>query len=52
MGKKFSFADKSNIPYTLIVGEEEVKQEKYTLRDMETGEQEMLSIEEILLVLK
>ena len=52
MGKKFGFADKLDIPYTLIVGEEEVKQEKYTLRDMETGEQEMLSIEEILLVLK
>ena len=51
MGKKFGFADKLDIPYTLIVGEEEVKQEKYTLRDMETGEQEMLSIEEILLAL-
>ncbi len=52
MGKKFSFADKSNIPYTLIVGEEEVKQEKYTLRDMETGEQKMLSVEDLLSALR
>lgn len=52
MGKKFGFADKEDIPYTLIVGEEEIKEEKYTLRNMETGEQEMLSIEEILSILK
>ncbi|NLV77305.1 MAG: histidine--tRNA ligase [Tissierellia bacterium] len=52
MGKKFGYADKLGIPYTLIIGEEEIKQGRYSLRDMETGKQEMLSIEELLLVLK
>ncbi|CCQ94077.1 hypothetical protein CULT_1660005 [[Clostridium] ultunense Esp] len=48
MGKKFGFADKLNIPYALIIGEEEVKQSKYTLRNMGTGDQTMFSIDEIL----
>ncbi|MCF6461940.1 histidine--tRNA ligase [Clostridium sp. Cult1] len=48
MGKKFGFADKLNIPYALIIGEEEVKQSKYTLRNMKTGDQIMFSIDEIL----
>ncbi len=52
MGKKFSYADKLGIPYTLIIGEEEVKQERYSLRNMETGNQEMLSLEKLLLILK
>ncbi|GFN36057.1 histidine--tRNA ligase [Tepidimicrobium xylanilyticum] len=48
MGKKFGFADKLNIPYAIIIGEEEIKENKYTFRNMKTGEQAMLSIEEIL----
>ncbi len=52
MGKKFGYADKLNIPYALIIGEEEINQGKYTLRNMESGEQNMLSIEELLLSLR
>ncbi|MCF6465969.1 histidine--tRNA ligase [Clostridium sp. Cult2] len=52
MGKKFGFADKLNIPYAIIIGAEEVKENKYTLRNMKTGEQTMLSIEDILSSLK
>ena len=48
MGKKFGFADRGDIPYTLIIGEEEIQQKKYSLRNMKTGEQNMLSIEEII----
>ncbi|NLW40970.1 MAG: histidine--tRNA ligase [Tissierellia bacterium] len=48
MGKKFGYADKLNIPYVIIIGEEELKENKYTLRDMKTGEQFMLTLEEIL----
>lgn len=48
MGKKFGYADKLNIPYVIIIGEEELKENKYTLRDMRTGEQFMLTLEEIL----
>lgn len=52
MGKKFGFADKSDIPYVAIIGTDEIKEEKYTLRDMKTGEQEMLSLEEIVDIVK
>ncbi|MCF6461637.1 histidine--tRNA ligase [Clostridium sp. Cult3] len=51
MGKKFGFADKLDIPFTLVIGEEEIKQGRYSLRNMETGEQEMLSMEELITTL-
>lgn len=52
MGKKFNYADKLNIPYTIVIGEEEAKNEVYSLRDMKTGEQESLSMDEVLNRLK
>lgn len=52
MGKKFGYADKLNIPYALVIGEEEIKVNKYNLRDMKTGEQRLLSKEELISVLK
>lgn len=48
MGKKFGYADKGNIPYVIIIGSDEIEAQKYTLRDMKTGEQEMLSLEDII----
>lgn len=50
--KKMKYADKWNIPYVIIVGEEEVKNQRYALKDMKTGEQKELSIEEIINELK
>ena len=43
---KFKYADKLQIPYVAIIGEEEVKNGTLSLKNMETGEQEQLSIEE------
>ena len=48
LSKKFKFADALNIPYSIVLGEDEVKNSIYTLKNMETGEQESLSIEEII----
>ena len=45
--KKMKYADKWNIPYVIIIGEDEVKTELYTLKNMQTGEQEKLSAEGI-----
>ena len=45
---KFSYANKLEIPYMIIIGEEEVQKGKYTLKDMVTGEQKIMSKEEIL----
>ncbi len=52
MGKKFNYADKLNIPYVIVVGEEEVKSGLYSFRNMKTGEQESLSLEDIVNCLK
>lgn len=52
MGKKFGYADKLDVPYAIVIGEEEIKEELYSLRDMKTGDQEKLSAEEIIERLK
>lgn len=52
MGKKFSYADKLGIPYVIVVGEDEVKLGKFKLKNMETGEQNELEIEQIIEKLK
>lgn len=44
---KFKYADKLGIPYVIVIGEEEAKTKALTLKNMETGEQETLSIEDI-----
>ena len=46
--KKMKYADKFKIPYTIIVGEEEIKTKILTLKDMKTGEQKKLTIDEII----
>ena len=46
--KKMKYADRWNIPYVIIVGEEEVQTQRFTLKDMKTGEQKQLTIEEII----
>jgi len=45
---KFKYANKLEVPYVIVVGEEEEKTERYTLKNMETGEQEVLTISEII----
>ena len=50
--KSFEYADKSNIKYVIVVGSEEVKSNKYTLKNMETGTQLKLSTEEIIDIIK
>lgn len=48
MGKKFKYADNLNIPYTIVVGENEVNSGKYSLKNMDTGEQEEFTVQEII----
>jgi len=45
---KFKYADKLKIPYVIAIGEDEIKTGKLTLKNMETGEQEQKTIEEII----
>jgi len=45
---KFKYADKLKIPYVIVIGEDEIQTGKLTLKNMETGEQEQKTIEEII----
>lgn len=48
MGKKFKYADALDIKYALVIGENEIKSNVYGIKNMETGDQEDLSLEEII----
>ncbi|MEO1416995.1 MAG: histidine--tRNA ligase [Bacteroidota bacterium] len=52
MRKQFTYADKKDIPYTLIIGTEEAASGVFQLKNMKTGEQEALKIEGIVEKLK
>lgn len=52
LGKKFTYADKLNIPYVIVIGEDEVTSKEYSLRNMKTGDQEKMSLENIISRLK
>ena len=52
IGKKFNYADKLNIPYVIVVGKEECENNTYSLKDMKSGEQKTISIEEAIKTLK
>lgn len=42
--KQMSYADSNHIPYVAIIGENEMKEQKITLKNMLSGEQESLSV--------
>jgi len=46
--KQFTYADKKNITYTIIIGSEEMATNTLTFRNMQTGEEEKLQVEEII----
>ena len=48
MKKQMTYANRRAIPYVVIVGEEELKNNKFTLKDMNSGEQYKHSLEELL----
>ncbi len=45
---KFKYADKLQIPYVIVIGEDEITNDAVTLKNMQTGEQETLKIEEVI----
>ena len=46
--KQLQYANNNNIPYVVIVGEEEIRSNLFTLKNMKDGSQKKLSIENIL----
>jgi len=47
LGQQFKTANQKNIPFTLVIGEEEKAQGKIALKNMETGSQEILNLDEV-----
>ena len=47
-----TFANNKGIPFVIMAGEDEIKDNLFTLKNMETGEQSKLTIEDIILKIK
>ncbi len=52
MKKQMAYANANNIPYVGIIGDEELAAGKVMLKDMATGEQRLLTVDEIISLLK
>lgn len=47
ISNNLSYANSMGIPYVLFVGKREIKEKKFKLRDMKSGKEKMLKLEEI-----
>ena len=48
MKKQMSYANAKHIPFVALAGENEMNEGKFTLKNMETGEQKLVSAEELI----
>lgn len=46
--KSFDYANKENIPYVIVIGENEIKENKITIKNMKESSQEMIDIDEFI----
>lgn len=49
---QLKFADKLNVPYSLILGQKEALEKTILIRDMKTGRQETLKLEKVIMEMK
>ena len=52
MKAKFKYADKLKIPYVAIIGEDELKENKVSLKNLVTGKQDTINVQEAVEILK
>ncbi|MBW2969007.1 histidine--tRNA ligase [Candidatus Woesearchaeota archaeon] len=52
ISKNLNYANSLEIPYVIFIGENELKQEKVKLKNMKTGKEEMIGVDEIYKKLK
>lgn len=50
--KQFNYANKREISYVVLLGESELESNRFTLKNMETGQQEELTLEQLISELK
>jgi len=47
VSKNLEYANSLGIPYVVIIGEKELKEKKVLLRDMESGQESLLSVKDV-----
>ncbi len=52
MKKQMKYADKKSISFVLLIGDEEMKSGSYTLKNMDTGDQQKVNLNDIITILK
>jgi histidyl-tRNA synthetase len=52
MDKQFRTAEKKGIHYVIIIGEDELKNQQYTIRNLQTGEEEKHGISRIVSIIE
>ena len=50
--KQMEYAHRKKVPFVVLIGEEEMKTQKFQLKNMETGEQQALSLDEIIVAIE
>jgi len=51
MKKQMNYANKKQIPFVILAGDNEIEANKFTLKNMETGEQQLVDAEELINIL-
>jgi len=51
MKKQMNYANKKQIPFVILAGESEIEANKFTLKNMESGEQQLVTSEELIKIL-
>jgi len=52
MKKQMAYANAKQIPFVALAGENEISEGKLTLKDMQSGEQKLLAIDEVINIIK
>lgn len=45
--KQFRYAEKKSIPYVIIIGEKELKEDQCTIKKLETGDQQTITVKDL-----
>lgn len=48
MGKQFQYADKKNVPFVVLAGSAEMEKNVFTLKNLQTGDQKEVTVEELI----
>jgi histidyl-tRNA synthetase len=52
MKKQMTYANRKEIAYVILAGDNEMAAQKFTLKNMETGEQQLVDTQELINILK